>query len=137
VRRGRRGWFRPARRGNDAVVRKIAVLGGLVALAAVARRALRRPAEWHAPSLGPPAPPPEAAGDAGPVVAVSAEPAPPPPEPKPPSEADQTDREIESRLDDETKYDRFREQEESARREAAERLRNDPLVTPADADAST
>ena len=53
---------------------------------------------------------------------------PPPPEPTPPSEADPVDREIESRLDPESKYERFREDEESERAEAAARLQADPLV---------
>lgn len=59
---------------------------------------------------------------------------PPPPEPVPPSRADQADREIESRLDDESKYERFREDEERERAEAAMRLQADPLAERLDAD---
>ena len=131
-------------------MRKIALVGGLLALAAVARRALRKPAQWDAPPpLASPDPWLRPEGGAVPEPAASAafpatplEPAratdvpPAPPAPKPAADADQSDREVESRLDDETKYDRFREQEEAARHAAAERLRNDPLVEP-DADAAT
>lgn len=117
-------------------MRKVAVIGGLVALAAVARRAFRQPAEWDAPPVEPLAPTRDAEFGQTYAAAPSAEAAPAAPEPKPAAEADQSDREIESRLDDETKYDRFREQEEAARHAAAERLRNDPLVEP-DADAET
>jgi hypothetical protein len=68
------------------------------------------------------APPPETAAAGPPDFA------PPPPEPAPPSVADQADREIESRLDDESKYERFREDEERERAEAAMRLQADPLA---------
>ena len=53
---------------------------------------------------------------------------PPPPDPAPPSRADQADRESESRLDDESKYERFRQDEERERAEAALRLQADPLA---------
>ena len=58
--------------------------------------------------------------------------------PVPPAQADPVDREIESRLDDESKYDRFREAEERERAAVAARLQEDPLTerleAPADAD---
>ena len=127
LRRGKRRRLSRPRPGNGGGVRKLAVFGGLVAAAVAAWRAFRRPTEWNEPSFAPPPPPsPELDTVREPVGMTEA--VPPPPEGKPSEEADQTDREIESRLDDETKYDRLREQEEAARHAAAERLRHDPLV---------
>ena len=127
VRRGSRRRLSLPRRRSGGRVRKLAIFGGLAAVGAAAWRALRRPTEWNEPSFAPPS---TSSGEwgAAPGPSASVETIPPSPEPKPAAEADQTDREIESRADDETKYDRLREQEEAARREAAERLRNDPLV---------
>lgn len=109
------------------------MLGGLVALAAVARRALRRPPDWEAPPLGHAGPLPEIESEGAAEPPGAAPAAEPPSGPKAPSAAAPSDREAESRLDDETKYDRSREKEESARHETAERLRHDPLVEPRDA----
>ena len=126
-RRRRRDLRLPRRQTGGGRVRKLAIFGGLAAIGAAVWRMFRRPAEWQEPSFEPTATSPAPAWDAAPAPAAI-ETVPPPPEPEPPSEADQADREIESRLDDATKYERFLEQEEAARHEAAQRLRHDPLL---------
>ena len=69
------------------------------------------------------------AGDAAPIGLP--EPAPPAPvEPAPAADADPAARDAESKLEDETKYERAAEEESAVRREAAERLRADPLPEP-------
>ena len=120
----------PARRRTGGRSRKLVIFGGLAAVGAAAWRLLRRPTEWQEPSFEPAARSPASDWPAATASAdvTETETVPPPPEPEPPSEADQADREIESRLDDETKYERSLEQEEAARHEAAERLRHDPLL---------
>lgn len=101
-----------------------ALLGTAIALAV--RRAVRPSA---APETAWPSPPERES-----VVDTSVErPAPVPP--APPGQADPADREIESRLDDETKYERFRESEERERAAAAARLQADPLTAPRDTPA--
>jgi hypothetical protein len=81
-----------------------------------------------ADSWQPPSPPPADA-----VATASFTPA-VPAEPVPPLAAETTDRERESRLDDETKYERSLEAEERERAAAAARLRTDPLVVDGPAD---
>ena len=53
----------------------------------------------------------------------------PRPEPAPAAEADPATREVESRSDDETKYERKLEAEIEERHAAAERLKNDPFTS--------
>jgi hypothetical protein len=94
-------------------VKRLAVIGGLAAVGAVVAKKLRRGRDAGSHE--------HAWGD----DTVSAE-EPQPPTPAPPSEADPADREVESRLDDESKYERRLEEEEQSRAAAAERLRTDP-----------
>ena len=94
-------------------MKRLAVIGSLAAAGAFLVRKARRgrdgsePHAWNTPEPDAAAPPPPAT-------------------PAPPSEADPADREAESRLDDQSAYERHLEDEEATRAAAAERLRADP-----------
>jgi hypothetical protein len=62
------------------------------------------------------------------VTPITPTPPPPPPEPTPPADADPAVREAESRLDDETKFERAVEAEGEARHDAAERVKEDAVT---------
>lgn len=72
--------------------------------------------------------------DSTPATPAPPVPVPPPPvEPEAASDADPTGREVESRLDEQTKYERAVDEEAEARRRAADQLRADPLTERLDA----
>lgn len=98
------------------------VLGGLLGtLLALALRALRGATSQGHEQTWQRADSP--AWDTDPTVTQ-----PDPVDPVPPTEADPVDREIESRLDDESKYDRMREAEEEERAAVAARLQAGSLT---------
>jgi hypothetical protein len=70
----------------------------------------------------------EATDAEAPATVTPITPTPPPAEPAPAAEADQAVREAESRLDDETKYERAAGSEAEERHDAAERLKDDSVA---------
>jgi len=95
-------------------VKRLLLLGGALAgLWAWLRGRRREPVDAEAPATVTPIPP---------------TPPPPPAEPAHAAEADPGVREAESRLDDETKFERAAESEAEARHDVAERLKEEPVT---------
>lgn len=90
----------------------LGVFAGFAWRAVSGRSHGEEPLEWPAPTV---TVPPSTARP-GPVDAA------------PPEQADPADREIESRLDEDLRYERLRDEEEAERAAAAARLRAEPLT---------